>query len=138
MNHAYADLHRMQCNHLVSYVFFSVPRVQCVFDLCKCKLHINLRSELLSRIFIADSIKAQSGGHRVEVSPWDGHKLLLLGGIMHIAVDPRCLFMIYRSIQYTHFPSEEALHVALDPFINLGLTVSVFVVLGTINDSKVK
>ncbi len=108
------------------------------FDLCKCKLHVKLRSELLSRIFIADSIKSWSGGHRVEVSPWDEHKLLLLGGIMHIVVDPLCLFMIYRSIQYALFPSEEALHVALDSFINLALTVSVFLVLGTINDSKVR
>ncbi len=108
------------------------------FDLCKCKLHIKLRSELLSRIFIADSIKSWSGGHRVEVSPWDEHKLLLLGGIAHIIVDPICLFMIYCSIQYALFPSEETWHVAFNTTENLTLTLGVFIVLKTINNCKVR
>lgn len=121
-----------------AFCFIMCREYSAYFDLCRCKLHIKLRSEVLSRIFITDSIKAQSGGHRVEVSPWDEHKMLLLGGIAHIIIDPLCLFMIYRSIQYAFFPSEETLHMAFDASNNPMLALGILVVLGTINNSKVR
>ena len=121
-----------------SVICFQVCRTcSAYFDLAKCKFFIKIRSSLLSGIFIANSIKAWNGGHRVQVKLSDAHKLSVLGGVAHIVIDIFCIFLIYTSIRYALFASKEAFSIVLDTFINLTFTLGVFIGLERINNCKV-